>query len=99
MVAREMTKRFESFLTGTAAAVLSELESRDALRGEFVCVLAGAARQSGRDLDEGRLLRALARELPPARAARVMAEVCGGSKADYYDRVVRVSDRGAGRAD
>ena len=88
MVAREMTKKFESFPTGTATAVLSELESRDALRGEFVCVLAGADKSSAREPDEGRLLRALARELPPARAARVMAEVCGGSKSDYYDRIV-----------
>ncbi len=95
MVAREMTKKFESFLTGTAAVVSRELESRDALRGEFVCVLAGAARQSARVPDEGRLLRALARELPPARAARIMAEVCGGSKASYYDRIVGLSDKPA----
>ena len=88
MIAREMTKKFESFLTGTAAAVLGELESRDSLRGEFVCVLAGSARRSGREPNEGRLLKALARELPPARAAKVMAEVCGGSRSDYYDRIV-----------
>ncbi len=100
MVAREMTKKFETFLTGTAAMVLTELELRDSLRGEFVCVLKGAARQSGRELDEQRLLRALARELPPARAAKVMAEVCGGTKSDYYDRIlataepVSVSDEG-----
>ena len=92
MVAREMTKKFESFLTGTAATVLSELEMQGSLRGEFVCVLEGAARQSGRELDERRLLKALARELPPARAARVMAEVCGGAKSDYYDRVLAASE-------
>ena len=46
MVAREMTKKFESFHTGTADAILSELELQDSLRGEFVCVLEGAARQS-----------------------------------------------------
>lgn len=88
MVAREMTKKFESFLTGTAATVLQELESEDALRGEFVCVLQGATGRTDRKLDENRLLRALARELPPARAARVMAEICGGTKSDYYDRVL-----------
>jgi len=88
MVAREMTKKFESILTGAAATVLGELEATDALRGEFVCVMQGATPQSGRALDEMRLLKALARELPPARAARVMAEACGGSKADYYDRVL-----------
>ena len=92
MVAREMTKKFESFHTGTADAILSELELQDSLRGEFVCVLEGVARQSGRELDERRLLKALARELPPARAARIMAEVCGGAKSDYYDRVLAAAE-------
>ena len=92
MVGREMTKKFETLLTGTAAEVLGELRSKDALRGEFVCVLAGAARQSTRELDEHRLLEVLAREMPPARAAKAMAEVCGGSKSDYYDRIVAAAE-------
>ena len=88
MVARELTKKFETIHTGTAATVLDALETGNSLRGEFVCILGGAARPTGRELDEKRLLRALARELPPARAARVMAEVCGGTRSDYYDRVL-----------
>jgi len=92
MVAREMTKKFESFLVGTAAQVLEELKSRDALRGEFVCVLARSNAAKPRSLDTGRLLAALARELPPARAAKVMAEVCGGTKAEYYDQVIKAAD-------
>ena len=88
MAAREMTKKFESFVTGTAAAVLNELENGEALRGEFVCILEAAAARPGRAVDEQRLLRALARELPPAGAARVLAEVCGGTKSDYYKRVL-----------
>ena len=88
MVGRELTKKFETLLAGTALEVLAELRSKDALRGEFVCVLAGgAARRSG-ELDEQRLLQALARELPPARVAKVMAEICGGPKSRYYDRAV-----------
>lgn len=92
MVGREMTKRFESYLVGTAAEVLERLQQQDALRGEFVCVLAGAVAQSRSQLDEARLLRVLARELSPARAAKVMAELCGGSKSDYYNRIVAVPD-------
>ena len=99
MVAREMTKKFESYLTGTAATVASELERQGALRGEFVCVLGGAARRPGRELDEQRLLQALARELPPARAARLMAEVCGGTKSDYYDRVLAAQEPVSGSAE
>lgn len=99
MVAREMTKKFESYLTGTAATVLSELERQGSLRGEFVCVLGGAARRGGREPDEQRLLKALARELPPARAARLMAEVCGGTKSDYYDRVLAALEPVSGSAE
>ena len=88
MVAREMTKKFESFLTGTALEVLEELRAGDALRGEFVCVLQGTAERPGISLDQRRLLRVLAEELPPARAAKVMAEVCGGNKADYYEQIL-----------
>ena len=88
MVGRELTKKFETLLAGTAAEVLAELRSQDALRGEFVCVLAGAAARSSGELDEQRLLQALAVELPPARVAKVMAAICGGPKSRYYDRAV-----------
>ena len=88
MVAREMTKQFESFYLGTAALVLGRLHEQDALRGEFVCILAAADTEHAHGLDEARLLDCLARELPPARAARVMAELCGGSRSDYYQHIV-----------
>ena len=92
MVAREMTKKFESLRIGRASELLSELKAQDALRGEFVCILQAAARQPVRELDEARLLEVLARELPPARAARAMAEICGGSKSDYYGRVLAAAE-------
>ena len=88
MVAREITKKFESFLVGTAQEVLDELRATEALRGEFVCVLAGDAEQRGNRLDERRLLQVLAAELPPARAAKVMVEICGGKKSDYYEQIL-----------
>ena len=88
MAARELTKKFETILVGTARQILGELQCKDALRGEFVCVLAGAAARDAPQPDEQRLLRSLVRELPPARAAKVMAEACGGSKAEYYERIL-----------
>ncbi len=88
MVAREMTKRFESFLIGSALDLLAQLRAEDALRGEFVCVLGGAPQRPGKVLDERRLVQTLVRELPPARVAKVMAGVCGGKKSDYYDEIV-----------
>ncbi len=88
MVGREMTKQFESFYLGTAVEVLGRLHEQNALRGEFVCILAAADVHGAGGVDEARLLDCLARELPPARAAKVMAELCGGSKSDYYRHIV-----------
>ena len=86
-VGREMTKQYESYYCGCAAAVLDELRSGNAFRGEFTCLLEScpdASAQQAPDADS--LLQALSEELPPARAARVMAQFFGGKRADYYDR-------------
>lgn len=39
IIARELTKMYEEFLRGTAQELLSELESRPAIQGEFVVIL------------------------------------------------------------
>lgn len=86
-VGREMTKQYESYYCGCAATVLDELRSGNALKGEFSCLLESCPDASAQQApDAHRLLQALAEELPPARAARVMAQVFGGKRADYYDQ-------------
>ena len=44
VLARELTKRFEEYLRGTAAQLLEVLKSRS-LKGEFVVLVAGEAEQ------------------------------------------------------
>lgn len=84
-VGREMTKQYESYYCGCAAAVLDELRAGNALKGEFSCLLESCPDASAQPApDAHRLLRALAQELPPARAARVLAQIFGGKRADYY---------------
>ena len=86
-VGREMTKQYESYYCGCAAAVLDELRAGNALKGEFSCLLESCPDASAQPTpDAHRLLQALAQELPPARAARVMAQIFGGKRADYYDQ-------------
>ena len=86
-VGREMTKQYESYYCGCAAAVLDELRSGNAVKGEFTCLLESCPDAPAQRVpDADRLLKALADELPPARAARVMAQVFGGKRADYYDQ-------------
>jgi 16S rRNA (cytidine1402-2'-O)-methyltransferase len=74
-VARELTKQFETVRRGRLDE-LAEWVSGDSdqRRGEAVLVVEGAAeRRAASGIDASRLARELLSELPPARAARVLA--------------------------
>ena len=91
MIGRELTKTYEHLLCGTADELLKALREQDAVRGEFVCVLEANRQADSHSLDVDRGLRALVKELPPSKAARMAAEIYGGSRSDYYDRAVALS--------
>ena len=86
VLARELTKRFETVL----ALPLGELATRvasdaDQRRGEFVLLVAGHAEEEDERLPEGRRVFALLRdELPPARAARLAAAITGAPRRALY---------------
>jgi len=88
VIARELTKLFETVLAGT----LAELRARIAAdsnqqRGEFVLLVAGADEDAdAARLAEGRrVFELLRRELPPSRAAKIAAEISGASRKLLYD--------------
>ena len=94
VVARELTKTFETIASmplADAPAWFAGDPNRE--RGEFVLIVdappAGAA-AGGAALDAAALrwLVALLEELPPARAARVVASVTGVRRADVYARAL-----------
>jgi len=86
-LARELTKRHETFLgpdlAGVAAAVAGDPNQR---RGEMVLVVAGAPPPDPDALDEAtcRLVTRLAAELPPRRAAAVAADLTGARRNALY---------------
>jgi 16S rRNA (cytidine1402-2'-O)-methyltransferase len=86
VVARELTKRFETLIGDTLADIATAIASdADQSRGEFVVVVAGNPDVDAASLAEGRrLYAALSRELPPARAAKIAAELSGASKRALY---------------
>lgn len=51
VVGREMTKKFEEFLTGTASEVSATLSSRQAIKGEFALCIAPIEASEGDDND------------------------------------------------
>ena len=83
MIGREMTKRHEQYLCAPPAALLAQLREAEQLRGEFVCVLPGGGEDAA-PADVRRTMEVLARELPPAQAARIGAELLGIGKRELY---------------
>ena len=83
-VAREMTKRFETYLVGPPAELISRMDAAEQWRGEVVCILEGALDQTADAAEQQRVMRILAAELAPAQAARVGAQILGVRKKDLY---------------
>ena len=88
MVGREMTKRHEQYLCDLPGKLLGALRDAEQVKGEFVCVLEGGGGDST-PRDVQRTMEALARELPPAQAARLGAQLLGRSKREMYDLAMR----------
>jgi 16S rRNA (cytidine1402-2'-O)-methyltransferase len=91
-VARELTKRFESFYRGS----LGELAGRakddpDLARGESVILVEGAppAEPGAAELDG--MLAVLLRHLPPSAAAAAAASIAGVRRADAYARALALT--------
>lgn len=86
VLARELTKLFETVLDGTLAQLQARLAADpNQERGEFVLLVGG--REAGEDerLTEGRRVFALLREeLPPARAAKLAAAITGAPRKELY---------------
>lgn len=91
VLARELTKTFETFYYGSAEDVLAQLEGDpNAGKGEFVVIVAGAppAERGEELLDVDRLLSLLLPELPVKQVAKIVAELTGGSKNELYQRAL-----------
>jgi 16S rRNA (cytidine1402-2'-O)-methyltransferase len=93
VVARELTKTFETIASmplADAPAWFAGDPNRE--RGEFVLIvdapLPADAGEAALDPDALRWLVALLEELPPARAARIVASVTGAPRAGVYARAL-----------
>ncbi len=85
VVARELTKCFETFLEGTLAGLIPLIESDpDQQKGEFVLLVEGYRDQDATGAEGERVLRILARDLPLKQAAALAAEISGDKKNRLY---------------
>lgn len=97
VVARELTKRFETFLTGSADELAQRLAADDEQRLGEVVILVEGWRESGApdQAEQARVLRVLAAELPLRQAAGLAAKLTGAKKNDLY-KLGLASGLGAG---
>jgi 16S rRNA (cytidine1402-2'-O)-methyltransferase len=86
VLARELTKLFETVLDGTLADLHARVEADDNQRkGEFVVIVQGAGDDSDAQLAEGRRVYAmLSPHLPPSTAARLAADITGAPRKSLY---------------
>ena len=86
VLARELTKLFETVLDGTLADLHARVAAdADQRKGEFVLVVQGMGEDADARLAEGRRVHAiLARQLPPSAAAKLAAEITGAPRKALY---------------
>jgi 16S rRNA (cytidine1402-2'-O)-methyltransferase len=94
-LARELTKTFETWYSGSFAEVREALASHeDHQKGEFVVVVGGHPDPSSAShLNEDKLFRLLLNELPPKKAAAVISDLTGESKKVLYQKALELQGK------
>lgn len=91
VLAREISKTFETFISGSVADVLAAVRAdANQTRGEMVLVLHPPEAAAANELnDQARhIMSLLAAELPPKKAAVLAAEISGANKKALYEWAV-----------
>ena len=86
VLAREITKLFETVLDGTLAELCARVSTdADQRKGEFVLLVQGAGDDADARIAEGRRLYArLIEHLPPSTAAKLAADLSGAPRKALY---------------
>ena len=86
VLARELTKLFETVLDGTLGQLVAQVAADpDQRKGEFVLLVQGAGEDADAKVVEGRRLYAkLSEHLPPSTAAKLAAELTGAPRKALY---------------
>lgn len=91
-IAREITKTFETFIVGSSVEVYEQvIADHNQQKGEFVLIVeAQLDVTDSLDVapDQKRLLLDLAKELPPKRAAAIVAQHYGLNKKELYKMLI-----------
>ncbi len=94
-LARELTKTFETILSGSLASLLAQLQAdSQQQRGEFVVMVHGATPREDAVVDAAaeHVLSVLLSELPLKQAAALAAKITGLSKNVLYERGLQLKE-------
>ncbi len=90
VIAREITKKFETFTVLQGKELLEWLAKHEA-KGEYVILVDESPKSDVVMSDEGKLwVRELANELPTSRLAAISARVSGISREDVYQMILEL---------
>ncbi len=86
VIARELTKRYETVIEGSLASIAERVAAEpEQQKGEFVVLVHGKEQQEEFLSDDAmRVVRLLATELPPRKAAALASEITGHGKNLLY---------------
>ncbi len=93
VVARELTKMYETVYRGSLAELAQRAaQEKDFARGEITIVVAGAVASADGDAQLlARALPLLLKDLPPARAAAVAAQLSGVPRQRAYEQALQLA--------
>ncbi|MDK2777244.1 MAG: 16S rRNA (cytidine(1402)-2'-O)-methyltransferase [Pseudomonadota bacterium] len=94
-VARELTKTFESFYSGTLPDIITQLQAdEDQQKGEFVVMVTGNSDPApASEVDMDKLFKRLLEELPPKKAAAIVADLTGDNKKALYQKALEIQGK------
>ncbi|OOY48624.1 16S rRNA (cytidine(1402)-2'-O)-methyltransferase [Solemya velum gill symbiont] len=95
VIARELTKQYETLLSGTSGELLEMLtDDANQTRGEMVVLVEPAPEGGGEELVIGvdKLLKAALDELPPSQAAAMVARLTDLRKKELYQRAMEMKE-------
>ena len=97
VLAREITKKFEQFVSGTIGEVIDYFtQNADKARGEFVLMLAGAAMKNQAEsesmqIEVDKMIQVmLNHSLPVKQISEIIAEITGEKKKSIYQRTLEM---------
>lgn len=97
VIAREITKKFETVLDGTVAELVVKLaEDPDQSRGEFVLMIEGAPLLEKDQAELGALLRVLLSEVSMKQASSIAAKITGSRKNEVYELALAIKAESEG---